>query len=348
MRAGIGPRPWVGLDVGTYSVKVCSLTPEPGGGPRIGESLVEGPFDGHGGRPPAAIAPAIADAFSQAGIALRSGFGLTLGVSGPDVVVRQISLPMLADDEIGPALRFEARKHLPFDPQSLVLDHQVIARRPAEKRLEVLLAAASQERLQRVEAPLAMLNLKADIVDAVPLALANALAASEGLDGPDPLVLLDIGHTHSHLTVWQPDQPFFSRRLEFGGRHLTRAIAEAGGMDEAQAEEWKLSAAARPARPGPAADGPELRAATEALRRDLAEELQRSFVYYRTLGSLPEPLGLRLCGGASRLPGLPARLSEMLGMPVAMFDPLAEDPAAGPGERSPQFAVAAGLARRTG
>src|SRR5688572_32746063 len=51
------------------------------------------------------------------------------------------------------------------------LDHQVLARHTAEKRLDVLLAAVTQQRLDRALAPLRELGIEADIVDATPLAL---------------------------------------------------------------------------------------------------------------------------------------------------------------------------------
>jgi len=51
-----------------------------------------------------------------------------------------------------------------------------------------------------------------------------------------------------------------------------------------------------------------------------------------------------ISGGSARLPGLAERLTELLGAPVAVFDPL------GDGARTrqgPQFAQAFGLALRS-
>lgn len=348
MRAGIRSRPWAGLDVGSFSVKLLGV----GGGQRFW--LAEAPLPGANGEPAAAptpdvIARVIGEAMSLAGLSPRSFRGISMGVAGPDVIVKQIVLPLLDDSEVGPALRFEARKHLPFDPQSMVIDFQILGRYPSERKLEVLLAAVSQEHVERHLAPLRLLGVEPDILDAAPLALANAVAHGAGTD-PEPRVLLDIGFAASHLALYQRGQPFFTRRLDFGGRDLTRAIAEGTRVPFEEAEEWKLSAGAD--EPGFRVDwdSAEMHAVVDCLQQKLVEELLRSFAFYRTQGRLPDSLRLWLSGGSARLPGLATRLGELLGLPVMLFNPLESLNAARTDDRpvgGPQFAQAYGLAMRT-
>src|SRR5262249_28819082 len=151
--------------------------------------------------------------------------------------------------------------------------------------------AVSNERLQRLMAPLQRLDLEPNVVDAAPLALTNALA--QQINGRrEACILLDIGHRSSHLTLYQKGEPYFSRRLEFGGRSITAAIAHAINVPFAEAEEWKLAAGSD--EPGIRVDwqSRELQAASEVLRIELVEELLRSFAFYRTIGRLPDPLRL--------------------------------------------------------
>jgi type IV pilus assembly protein PilM len=275
---------------------------------------------------------------------------VSVGIAGPDVIVKQITLPLLDEAEVGPALRFEARKHLPFDPQTMTLDYQVLGRYPSEKRLDILLAAVSTDRLQRLIAPLLRLGIEPNIVDAAPLALTNALA--NHIDGKrEACLLLDIGHRASHLTLYQKGEPYFSRRLDFGGRSMTSAIARATQVPFEEAEEWKLAAGSD--EPGLRVDwrSRELEAATDSLRLELVEELLRSLAFYRTIGRLPDPLRLWISGGSARLPGFAIRLSDLLGSPVSLFNPLdsaqLQDGAASASTAGPQFALAYGLALRT-
>ena len=352
MRAGIRSRPWAGIDIGSYSVKL--LAAQGGvGGSRYWLAEARLPTGGDGlpvEASPETVARTIASCLDSAGLATRGLHGVSVGVSGTDVIVKQISLPIMDDDEVRSALRFEARKHLPFDPQVMVIDFQILGRYPAEKRLDLLLAAVSQERLSRRLEALKLLGMDADIIDAAPLALTNALVHRADLDH-DAHVLLDIGHTASYLTLYQRGEPYFGRRLEFGGRHLTEAIMKATCVPFDEAEEFKLAAGAD--EPGFLVDWnlPEMQAMAGALRTLLSEELLRSLAFYRTLGRLPEQLNLWVSGASARLPGLAARLTEALGLPVLMFNPvdfLSGEPRGGRRPTiGPQFAQAFGLALRS-
>ena len=347
MNIGLRARPWAGLDVGEYSVKLLAMQPGVSG---VRHFVSEIPLK----RPapdavlsPDAMARLLGECISLAGLSVRSFRGITLGVSGSDVIVKQVSLPLMDESEIPGALRFEARKHLPFDPQGCVLDYQLLGRYPSEKRLDILLAAVPQARLDRLLAPLQLLGVDADIVDAAPLALTNALARGAGRD-TEARVLLDFGHTSSWLTLYQRGAPFFSRRLDFGGSTLTQVIASVTRVPLEEAEEWKLEAGADDPsmRAGP--DSAEMIAVNKGLQL-VAEELRRSFAFYRTLAPLPDPFSLWISGSTARLPGLAAQLSMMLDIPTIVFNPLdtlgAEfRDAAPPG--GPQFAQAYGLALR--
>jgi type IV pilus assembly protein PilM len=349
MRASLVSRPWAGLDLGGHSVKLFALQPGMGS---VRVIAAEAPYPqgaaADNGREPEAVADAIAECAARAGLPLRSVRGLTVGISGPDVIVKQIQMPFMDESEVGQALRFEARKHLPFDPQTMVIDYQVLGRYLSERRVDVLLAAVTRDHLERHLAPLARLDLVADIVDAAPLALTNAaIQAAAGEHGGR--LLLDIGHVSSHLMLLQRGEPYFTRRLDFGGRHLSQAIATRLQVPLEEAEEWKLAAGSD--EPGFRVDwtGRELMAVHQALERELVDEVRRSLAFYRTLGHLPEPLRMQLSGATARLPGIGERLGNLLEFPVSIFDPLE---AFGGAERArvsggPQFAQAYGLALRS-
>jgi type IV pilus assembly protein PilM len=337
---GIGARLWAGLDIGTYSVKLVVLAPG-GRGFRSCEAIVPRSHAGEDGPPSAVIAGLVTECLTRVDVAPRGLRGLSVGVSGPDVVVKQVTLPLMDEAEVANALRYEARKHVPFDVATMVLDHQVLARNTSDKRLDVLLAAVTQQRLDRALAPLRQLGIEADIVDATPLALANALGQAHREDlSSEPQLLLDLGHHGSWLTLRQATQPFFARRLEWGGVQLTRAVAGALGGALERAEAWKLDASASLGQ----ANG-EASAARRAVD-ELAGEVRRSLAYYGTLAHLPERLTLRVSGGTTRLAGLAARLGENLGMPASTFSPLDGLDRAKVATSGPQFTQAYGLALR--
>jgi type IV pilus assembly protein PilM len=342
MKLGMGSRPWAGLDIGTHSVKLVALQPGTARG-RYAEAAIPRALAGE--EPPAAaiIAGLIDDCMTRIQESPRSFRGISIGVSGPDVIVKQIALPLMDEAEIAGALRFEARKHLPFDVATMVLDHQVLGRHTAERRLDVLLATVSQVRLDRALAPLRELGIEADIVDAAPLALSNALLQNlaRELGDNDGHVLLDLGHRGAWLTLRHKGLPFFSRRLDWGGHNLTQAIAAATGGSLERADAWKLDAGASLAQ-----DGPEAGAARDAVTR-LGDEVRRSLAFYGTLAPLPATLHLHVTGGSARLAGLTERLGEVLGLPARTFSPLdSSDRGVRIQAGGPQYAQAYGLALR--
>src|SRR5262249_6919423 len=134
-----------------------------------------------------------------------------------------------------------------------------------------------------------------------------------------------------------------ARRFDFGGQNVSRAIAADSKIPFAEAEEWKLAVGGD--QPGLRVnwEAPEMQAIQESLRRDLVDELLRSFAFYRTQAHLPSIPRLWISGGTARLPGLSNRLGEMLNVPVLLFDPLNGDSGQGGGL---QFAQAFGLSLR--
>ncbi len=343
MRRGFGSHLWVGLDLGSYSVKLYAVAP--GGGARTAEATLRATDAPDGAPSPAVQQRAIGACLQQAGLSAGAIRGVTTGVSGPDVIVKQVQLPLMDDEEVGPALRFEARKHLPFDPHEMVIDFQVIGRLPSERKLDVLLAAVGQQRLERHLAPLRALGIEPDIVDATPLALANA--ALTGITGDREVrIVLDLGHEASTLSIYQRGEIYFSRRIAFGGRAITRAISEASRIPLEEAEEWKLAAGG----PSPTHlldwDSPEMKAVLEVLRRELVDELRRSFVFYQTQARLHDPFELYLCGGTAQMPLIAERIGELLGSSAEVFEPPAESSGQRRAPGGPQFAQAYGLSLR--
>ena len=346
MRAGIGSQPWVGLDIGTFSVKLVAIqTGVAGTRYWSAESGISSEEDPDRKVAPEAIARAIVACLNQVDLNPRGVGGVSTGISGSDVIVKQITLPIVEEAEIAGAIRFEARKHLPFDPHTMVLDYQILGRSAQDHQTDLVLAAVSRDHLDKYLAPLKMLGMEPNIVDATALALTNAVANTGA--GDDTRVLLDVGAAHSHLLIYKRNAPFFARRFEFGGRTLTRAIASGLQISFAEAEKRKLATG----KAGATAewDSPEGRALEGSLRRDLAEEVVRSIAFYRTQAHFPDLPKLYLSGGTARFPGIGKRLGDTLGVAVEILDPfggMGSTRAGTTPPSGPQYAQAFGLALR--
>ena len=132
----------VGLDVGSNEVKAIELT-------RFGDQLKITGF-GWGRVPPSGhVTETIQDVLRKAGIKTRN---VCTAVSGRSVIVRYINLPMMTDDELKNALRYEADKYIPFEIDEVALDGQKLEEfeggMEGEKEMKVLLVAVKKSLIQ--------------------------------------------------------------------------------------------------------------------------------------------------------------------------------------------------------
>jgi hypothetical protein len=85
-------------------------------------------------------------------------------IPGKDFIIRTFHMPVLAQDEMSTAVRFEAKKYIPFKVEDLVADYRVIYDRSNRKNL-VLFVGIKKQILDKYIGLLTMANIKADSVE---------------------------------------------------------------------------------------------------------------------------------------------------------------------------------------
>jgi type IV pilus assembly protein PilM len=337
-----------GIDLGHHAVKLVRLELSGVGTPRLTHWGVEEVSEPESDRP-GARAEALNALLRRLGLRVRQLGRIASAVGGPDVYLRQVSMPRLTPELLRNALPYEAKKHLPLD--SLVhpcLDFQLLNGTPAfegrdaEKTQEVLLVAAPQARRDDVLEELERAGIQPEVLDAQPLPALNAvLAAYPPESGAGWHILLELGARSSVLAAVLADGSFYSRPLDFTGDALTRILKAELELDQAAAERVKreLREFERGAPVG-LLDSP-----LEILVREIRETLRFLTVRRRNL----EPGRIFLSGGSGLLPGLRDTLADALGVEVVYPDPfqgVLAEPGSRPGPaESPWLIGALGLAR---
>lgn len=138
--------------------------------------------------------------------------------------------------------------------------------------------------------------------------------------------LLDLGRTRSELLLFQDDMPVGMRTLNWGGQSLTRAIAKALGVDDADAESKKLAWSSGR---GAGTDDATLSAIVGQSLEELSKELRESWRLSSARASArlnghtglqPEtgfPRRISIAGRGAALPGLIGRIESLFpGVPV--------------------------------
>jgi len=121
-------------------------------------------------------------------------------------------------------------------------------------------------------------------------------------------MIADIGTFLTEITVVKNGVVSLTRTIPVGGQVITRAIAQGLGMEETQAEQFKIKLGIEKDK----MEG-QLYKASKSVLENLKEEIDRSMKYY--LDQFGENIALlKITGGGSRTIGLQGFLSENLGV----------------------------------
>jgi type IV pilus assembly protein PilM len=319
----------IGLDIGTNAVTIAEVTA--GNPPRLDmfaqvalprDAMREGEVADE-----AAVSDAVARLRTEVGL---KRVPVRVGIASPRVVVRQVEMPLMTRDELASALQFQAGDLIPIPIEDAVLDFAILGTsNPApdsgiEPTMQVLLVAAYAATVVKLVSAVEAGGLQVAAVDLIPLALTRALArpvaamahaaaggvAVEEAIGAEGIVSFGGGVTA--IAVHEDGVPQFVRVLGSGGRELTDAIATDLAVPAEAAEALKRALA------NPGADEMVARART-AVDRPLSlllDEVRSSIDYYRNQPGSAQLRRVVVTGGSAQLPGLPERLSALVGVPV--------------------------------
>jgi len=278
-------------------------------------------------------------------------------IGSPSVVIRQIEYPTAARSKLLSALRWEIRRYIPFKPDEVVVDAQILAEPQGGSKMDVLLTAVTKEHLSAHLNLLEKVGIKPILVDAAPLAVLNAYSMQKPLKEGEVIVLLDMGASCTCLNIYGPNSPFFTLSLSVGGYRFTREIQSRCRISYVEAEALKCRAGRGGDASGEQSYSDELYYTFhEALQTGydlLISEIRQALIYYNKQTGINKFDRLVLCGGGALLPELPEYLSRKLGVEVEIFNPfegLEVDPKYFNTKQfnkfASQFAVALGLALR--
>ena len=337
-----GPRESFGLDVGTSAVKAVQLRERAGGytlaalgsAPLRTSAIADGTI-----KEPAAVADAIREAVDAAGIKLREA---TIGIAGRELIMKKVQLPEVPAKELRNAVELEAEHHIPFAFDEVFLDYHVAGRHDGV--MDLIIVAVKKSKVSEYVAVVEAAGLVPSIVDLDGFAVGNQFEVNHVAESRESVALIDMGAAVMKTNVVRGGTPVFVRDIPFGGNQYTQAIADRLRTSFEHAERAKVGEATDIA-------WESLVPALEAVSRDLALEVRRTFDYFSSTSDSERIGRVVLSGGAARLRGLTEYLSATWSIPVEVARPLERieveaeltEQAHGAG---PALAVAVGLALR--
>ncbi len=338
-------RSTVGLDIGSGYIKAVVINHGSGHpvlekialAPVADDAIVEGEV-----MDPRLVADAVRDLLGTAQIKARD---VVVAVGGRDVIIKKIQMDRMKEADARDVIRWEADQHVPFDPENVELDFQILDPDGDGLQMQVLLVAAKRELVESKLALLGEIGLDARIIDVEAFALHNAFERNypEAMRGV--VALANIGHETTVVNLLEDGVPVLTRDLPIGVRRLREDLQRERGMPADAADRVVRGADLDPAlAPHVATRGEEL-----------ALGIERAAAFLQTATRPSAQLSrVYLTGGGSRVPGLagvlgdrlkiqvtPAHPVERLDVAPDAFDGLSMD------EIAPLLMLPVGLALRT-
>ncbi len=279
-----------------------------------------------------------------------------------------ISLPNMNKVDLGSAVKWEAKKFIPFPIEDMILDWKIIQDSTPENKKDSLLKNSKKKKRNKASdfittkskfnkvlltaAPKNLVSIYLDIFKKAGLELFSlevesfAMARSLIDDGSSSTMIVDIGSVTTDVAVVENGLPVLNRSIEIGGNMMTQSIANSLNISFERAEQFKQDFGLVSS----SEDSSNIPKKIEETLSPMVNEIKYVLDLYRRQGSGVVEKVI-LSGGSAYLPNLTDYLRKVLDTSVYIGDawhkvmyPKELKPVLD--EIGPRFSVAIGLSLR--
>ncbi len=252
-------------------------------------------------------------------------------LSGPDIVVRRLSMPVMRPADLRSAIELECRRHVNYPLAQAEITHEALGRNASGREQSVLVVIAPRRRVEERRALLHSAGLRPWSITVPAVGLRADLERRGALVSTEVVAYLDVGVESSQIVVLKGRDIRFSRDLAFGLQTMAGALRQivvpgVGTVDRSpEAAEELLRSSGVPLGVDEATfiEGVPLSAVSVMLRptlERLVRELWNSFDYCHEQFLGEAVTSVVLLGPGARLRNLGRYLSGVLKMPVVAAD----------------------------
>lgn len=306
----------VGIDIGSKTIKIVELTKEGNSFKLNGSGVV-----GYKGITPdkfkeekdlTDLAQIIKKLHKEAGINSKD---ISISLPESKVFTRIIKFPLLTDQEISSAIKWEAEQYIPIPISEAIVQHQIISRneKGTAPGVKVLLVAVSRNLVEVYVRLLQAAGLNVVKADTELLALTRVFAPLDKVT-----LIVDFGATSTDLAICDKGILSFSRSIPTGGEAFTRAVSQTLSITPQQAEEYKKAYGLSSQLEG------KIKGALDPVIKLVSDEIKKAIYYYQNEENGEAPSALILSGGSSGMPEAVTFLSQVLGMEIVIGNPFAK------------------------
>ncbi|GJL64654.1 MAG: pilus assembly protein PilM [Nitrospirales bacterium] len=241
------------------------------------------------------------------------GENVAISLSGPSVIMKPIEMPWMSEEELKGHLEWEVERYLPYEREDVYWDYYVPQRSQQHHKSSMLvyLVAAKKNIVDQRVALVRQAGLCPVVVDIDCVALANMYTLHDHVSEKSPGLLINVSPSGLNMiTVGKPEH-FSMRDAALGGEWDHDLFGEEGSqgvrVDETDDNEQVEAKA----------DFDEL---LNEVYREILYEVRRAMDDCHLYENGQAVQQIWLCGGYAHLPGLVARLSSQLHVPVNIIN----------------------------
>ncbi len=307
----------LGLDIGSYSVKLCEMG-DTGDGYKLlklgSAKLPAGAVEDGVLQDPDAVGVVVAELFKNLNIKQKK---VAISMSGYSVIVKKINLAVMEDEQLAEHIQSEAEQYIPFDIDDVYLDYQDLKTNSEESDYtDIMLVAAKKDVVDSYLDMLAKIGLQVVVVDVDAFALENSFGINADLD--QNVVLVDIGASKMSINIIAHGASILARDVVMGSRQITEQMQSQMEVDYDEAESVKIGSLP--------AGGDHQQIISDIFINNCSQwilEIKKAIDFY--ISNYPDDKisHLVLSGGGSKINGFDKLLSKEVGLVAEIFNPFA-------------------------
>jgi type IV pilus assembly protein PilM len=299
-----------GLDIGTSLIKVVEMHGDLSRRELIAAGMANTPGGGLKGDSEEDIKQ-VAEAVKKLVKSAKIGSQFVVAsLPESQIFTRVIDMPILTDNELAQAIKYESEQYIPIPLSEVKLDYAVLHRPEGPglaQKMQVLLVAAPVTLINRYLKMISLAGLKPYALDTEVTANARSLIKVH----PDipTTMMIEIGASTTAISVVTHKKVSFTRSLAVGGNAFSRAVAQDLGFDNSQAEQYKITYGL---------DQNQLEGKIAAAIRPIfdvvSNEMRRALAFWVGRHSDDTIKRFVLSGGSAMMPGIVAYLTDATGL----------------------------------
>ena len=321
---------FIGLDIGTSSVKVVRLQSDAKGFSILDFDLREVPAKIQEDKTLLGLKQIIQDIFKEASSTNKKVNSL---ISGPGVITRRILIPPMPQEELLGAIKWAIKDQVPFDLDKSTIEFQVtgeITDADGIKKKEIVAVVVNEDILKKHISLIKDLGLEFQSISVLSFSLLNLVNIDERIKSNQITALIDIGADRTEIVLFKGKQLQFVRQITTAAGTITQALTgvivsfpEKIELDYPEAEKIKRVYGI------PAEDTniiidkkiplSKIAVLMRPVLERLVNEIKRSLDYYRQEFKEEKVDRIILCGGGARLKRLDEFLAKGLDIKVEVI-----------------------------